>query len=77
MLANRLNGMEIRLGTMNTRMESLGREEAAIHTLSDFVARLEGAMYIMFESVCNLDDLLRPNAVESLREKRIKFFGKA
>ena len=77
MLASRLNGMEIRLGAMNTRMESLGREEAAVHTLSDLVARLEGTMYVMFESVCNLDDLLRPNAVESLRAKRIEFFRKA
>jgi hypothetical protein len=65
-LTGRIAAMEMRLANMNLALEQVTSNEQAFHSLADTVGRMDGLLFIVFESICNLDDLIRPQAPESL-----------
>jgi hypothetical protein len=75
-LTARIAGMEIRELNLKGELARFSRDNDSMGELKAICRDLQSTMYVMFESVCNLDDLLRPNAVEALRSKRIQFFPK-
>lgn len=86
-LTNRLAGMELReaalkqevtnlISNLEGEVKRLARDQSAMRELKDLCFEIKGAIFIMFEAVCNLDDLVRPRADEPLRQKRIQLFNK-
>lgn len=77
-ISNRLEALELRIGAMKTELDNRLRENSALADLPDELNRLNGLLFIVFESICNLDDLIRPKAdiEDKLRSKRIEFFRK-
>lgn len=75
-LTLRIEAMELREAALKQTMECFRQDSLAMQDLKEICMELKATMYVIFESICNFDDLLRPKAEESLRSKRMQFFNK-